>query len=100
MRSSHERLSQFFSGYFHEDWELEADDPSGIIDLYLSQQAAREQQIGVAADLDTLLSSDLSDEAVSKMLFQDLGCYYDPAADGLSARTWLQDVSRRLKVQP
>lgn len=51
MRSSHERLSQFFSGYFHEDWELEADDPSGIIDLYLSQQAAREQQIGVAADL-------------------------------------------------
>lgn len=95
--SHHERLSQFFSGYFHEDWELEAEDPNGIIDIYLSQQADREHPVSVAADLDALTSSELSDDALSSMLFKDLGCYYDPSVDGLSARAWLQQVSRRLK---
>lgn len=95
--SHHARLSQFFSGYFHEDWELEAEDPNRIIDIYLSQRTDREHLFRLAADLDALTSSELSDDALSRLLFVELGCYYDPAADGLSARAWLQQVSCRLR---
>ncbi len=92
----HDRLPQFFGGYFHEDWQVEAEDPDGIIDLYMSQ-ADRDQRLGVAEGIDALITSDLSDEAISRMLFEELGCYYDPTPDGLSARAWLQQVSHRLK---
>lgn len=95
--SDRERMREFFSGYFHEDWELEADVPIGIIDLYIQQHADDEQPLRLAVDLDALTTSDLSDDSLSAMLFEEFGCYYDPASDGLSARTWLRQVSRRLK---
>ena len=83
-------LSQLLSCYFHEDWELESASPQEAVDRYLRNEPKENVQ-RAAADLDHLLADDLDDAALSALLL-DLGSFYDPAFDGLPARTWLREV--------
>lgn len=92
-----QRLAQFFGAYFHEDWDLDARDTDSVVDKYCSQQSGPQGPAMLADDISSLVASDLSEQALQTMLFDNLGCYYDPSADGLSARLWLQAVAARLE---
>ena len=40
-------LYQFFAAYFHQDWDLEADDWEGIVDGYAADHPAAQQHIRI-----------------------------------------------------
>jgi hypothetical protein len=52
----------------------------------------------LVADLDRLLAMPLGDEQVEDVLLTDLGCGFDPAFAGLSARAWLTRVRGALQA--
>ena len=37
-----------------------------------------------------------NDSELEEKLFSELGCYYVPGADGITARAWLQSVAAQL----
>jgi hypothetical protein len=92
------RLEQFFGGYLHQDWPEMFGDWTGAVDSYRNDTSARERE-EVAADIEELVRTAASDEALSSQLFQEFGCCYDPRPDlgGPSIRAWLGAVVARLR---
>ena len=87
----HKRLEQFFGAYFHEDWDVEASDWTAIVAAFAAH--ASPEDCKQLAD-DVMWVATRSDAAA--FLFEQLGCYYDPRADGLSVTDWLSDLAERL----
>ena len=90
-------LEQFFGSYFHQDWDIEHDEPSDVIRAYLENEPL-EQIRKVGLELKSLLSS-CDDEELVRCLFE-LGCYYDPLDDFTSISVWLkliyEDICKKL----
>ncbi|SRR6266851_374752 len=99
MSDKKELLAQFFGGYFHEDWKLDAKSPSEVVDAYRKDFNSEQRLVLSKAILEYSQSFCLDSELRSG-LFHELGCYYDPSADGLSTRDWLQSVSSQLLKRP
>lgn len=89
-------LKSFLSSYFHEDFYLEAPNPDGNIDLFLRSNPDTDQVNRIVRQIEDYLSS-RDDAAIDAGLFKELGCYYWPGADGMSAKVWLLHVAERLK---
>ena len=88
-------LKNFFGAYFHEDWSLEAENFDGIVANYAN--------ISKSEDLRSLSKTIMEysnmftiDSELKKNLFTELGCYYSPSGDGLSAKAWLERVAKQL----
>ncbi|MCC7171886.1 MAG: hypothetical protein IT459_15685 [Planctomycetes bacterium] len=94
-RTDIEILRSFFSSYFHEDWSLDASEPGAIVDRYLTSNPASEHLSRLARSLESLAADGGSDSDIERALFRELGCYYMPSADGLSARKWLTELALR-----
>lgn len=97
MNNVMDKLRQFFSGYFHEDWPLEAASSDQVLAAYLRQRHSPDDLIRLAASIDSYTRATADDEELEQLLLADLGCYYVPAADGLSARAWLGRVATQLR---
>ncbi|MFC4728658.1 contact-dependent growth inhibition system immunity protein [Coralloluteibacterium thermophilus] len=92
--SAHPTLENFFSAYFHQDWTQEQDSPEGVVAYYVANESEDEVE-GLREDIDRLRAEDLDEDAL-EALFLDYGCSYDPAADGMTRREWLDDLARQL----
>lgn len=92
----YDEIKDFFSSYFHEDWPDEAKDPAQVISLCLAQGWGAEHLRGLAEQIRRFMDSHMDDEELEHALFSELGCYYQPSADKVSARVWLQDVASTL----
>jgi hypothetical protein len=91
-------LFRFFAGYFHEDWTVDDEPPDDVIERFIAAYPER-NKLGQLADLiDAFTAEATDDQALEQTLFEELGCYYVPAADEQSARGWLQHVSSRLRA--
>lgn len=90
-----QQLQQFFTGYFHEDWDLDVDEPDAVVALYREENPHTSASIAQAIRL--LLVESLPEQELSDFLLNDLGCYYDPGADGLTVRNWLFSIARSLE---
>jgi hypothetical protein len=88
-----DQIEDFFSAYFHQDWPEEAKDPAQVISLYLAQRPGAEVLRGLAQQIRRFMDSYTDDDELEHALFSELGCYYQPSADKVSARAWLQDVA-------
>ncbi|NER38274.1 MAG: hypothetical protein F6J93_30685 [Oscillatoria sp. SIO1A7] len=89
-------LAQFCSAYFHQDWDLEAPDSLGIIRNYIKEESnERVQQ--VIKEIEQLLCLYLETEQIKKILEDELKCYYNPTAYGISHSDWLLWVQISLK---
>jgi hypothetical protein len=88
-------LFQFFAGYFHEDFRLEATDVLDIVDRY-SAEVTPEQRSRLGDAIVQYCEENSIDEELAEKLYRELGCYYDPTPDGVSARDWLQSIALRL----
>lgn len=88
-------INTLLKGYFHEDWAEEASNPSEVLDDFVSA-------IGLTGDELQRLTNDLLALATQHegdnegWLFRDLGCYFDPSADGQTDAEWLRDLARQL----
>lgn len=90
-------LWQFFAAYFHQDWTYLASTPDEVLDDYL--RASSISQRAHLADLVEAFAAERDDETLKRDLFGELSCYYDPEADGQSARSWMQHVAQRLRSE-
>jgi CdiI immunity protein len=101
-------LYQFFGGYFHEDWDLEAKDAEAVIhnylnddyylndDNYLNDEKPRIVK-QVIDEISLLLEMNLDRYQLSDVLADDLRCSYDPTFYGISDIEWLRWVQATLK---
>ena len=92
-----ERIINFFSGYFHEDWPMEADSDVDIIRVFLGS-GVNIVQANQLADQLVLVAKDHQNEPNDAWLLDRYGCYYSPEVDGLSGSEWvirLADLIRK-----
>lgn len=85
-------LRAFFSGYFHEDWEMDASGPDEVISQFLRSEPGTDEINRIVAQIGRYLGRQ-DDMAIERDLLEELGCYYLPSADGMSARNWLRHVA-------
>lgn len=94
-KAGKELLKQFFGVYFHEDWNVEAKDPKEIVAMYVADITEDHRRTVGRAILE--YTDHVADDAeLEEKLFSELGCYYAPGADGLTARDWLKMVAAQL----
>jgi hypothetical protein len=96
---ANKRLQKFFSAYFHEDWQCDDDNAEAVVRRYLRAASLTETQ-SLAAAIRAYLESFKNDKELEKDLFNNLGCYYAPSADGLLAKAWLNDLANQLLSKP
>ena len=87
-------LGRFFGAYFHQDFDLEADDWQGVVDNYVDDTADAAHLTTLANEIDHLRQSRPEPE-LSRFLQHTAGCYYCP--DPLPHRDWLGQVAHRLR---
>jgi hypothetical protein len=88
-------LGQFFGAYFHQDWDLEADDWQGVVDMYVDDDPNAEQLRTLADEIDDLRASRPEPE-LHHFLLHTAGCYYYPGP--VPHRHWLGEVAHRLRL--
>ena len=95
-RDRYPELLQFFGGYFHQDWDIEAATADGVLDIF-NRTHSLDQRLRIADLIDTLTAEIHDDQLLEHTLFSELGCDYLPEADAMSVRSWLRYVSVRLR---
>ena len=91
------KLKDFFSAYFHEDWVLEAENPDQVVSNYLAFGWNAKELKELASQMARFTESISDDAALEQALFSELGCYYIPSVDKVSARAWLQHIASELR---
>jgi len=89
-------LKNFFSGYFHEDWPCEAESTDAVARLYIASAQSTES-LSLATAILKYSDRFETDEALEENLFSELGCYYRPSLEGLSAKAWLERIANLLR---
>lgn len=88
-------LTQFFSSYFHQDWPLEADTPSDVVNNYRSSEP-RPSVEAASQELSKLLKMPIAPADLEAFILDELGCYYDPQSENQTVRQWLESVQKSL----
>lgn len=70
-------LTQFFSSYFHQDWPLEADTPSDVVNNYRSSEPPTTVE-AASQELSKLLQMPIAPADLEAFILDELGCCYDP----------------------
>ena len=70
-------LEQFLGAYFHQDWDLEADDWQGIVDNYVNANPVAELLRVLAHEIDDVRASG-SEPDLAQFLIRGVGICYDP----------------------
>ncbi|MEG4031088.1 MULTISPECIES: contact-dependent growth inhibition system immunity protein [unclassified Microcoleus] len=88
-------LTQFFSSYFHQDWPLEADTPSDVVNHYRSSEPPASVE-AASQELSKLLEMPIAPADLEALILDELGCYYDPQSENQTVREWLESVQKYL----
>lgn len=88
-------LDQFFGAYFHQDWDLEANDWQGIVDNFASANPSAEAQRQIAQEIDTVRDS-RSEPDLAQFLIRGVGVSYDPRPEN-TFKEWLDQIAARLR---
>lgn len=87
-------LYQFLGGYFHQDWDLEADDWEGVVDNYVNDDPVAGPLRTLAEEIDYLRTTRTEAE-LSQFLLRTAGAYYNPRP--LTYKVWLAQLAERLR---
>ncbi|MBX9582738.1 MAG: hypothetical protein K2X87_20730 [Gemmataceae bacterium] len=89
-------LSQFLGAYLHQDWPEEFSTPEAAIEAFRRREPADSVR-AIRAELEQVIHEAQQSSDPSRLLY-DLGCYYDPRADGRSVSDWLAHVRKVLSA--
>ena len=89
-------LYQFFAAYFHQDWDLEADDWQGVVDNYVNEDPTAAPLRTLAQEIDDLRGA-RAEPDLEQFLVRTVGVYYAPQP--LTYKEWLGQVADRLRQQ-
>lgn len=99
MNARFPHLTQFFSSYFHQDWPLDADTPSEVVENYRNSESPESIEAALA-ELNQLLEMPLAEPDLETFILEELGCYYSPEADNQTVREWLDSVQESFLINP
>jgi hypothetical protein len=85
-------LKNFCSSYFHEDWALDAETPGDVVAQFLADSPTATELRTIADQIRQFIDMHGDDVRLETALFEALGCYYQPSADDVSARAWLEAI--------
>jgi hypothetical protein len=94
--SQREILRQFFAGFFHQDWRVEADTPDQVISNYADQPSDRSTPAGLSEAIVAFIADHPDEGDLADALFRELGCYYAPKAIQQPTKQWLSHVAEKL----
>jgi hypothetical protein len=85
-----QRLSYLARNYFHQDWDLEAPTPVGVVEVFRDEEPAR-----VVAELRTelidVLAAQPTEDALRTLWLRTSGSMWDPSSSGWgSYRAWFE----------
>lgn len=87
-------LDQFFGAYFHQDWDLEADDWEGVVNGYAARHPVADFLRTLADEIDRL-SASRQEPVLKHFLEHTVGVDYLP--DPLTYKQWLGQIAERLR---
>lgn len=87
-----ENLTEFFSTYFHEDWDVYGTSWKDVLGHYVSEHSNNDilETANALNHLAMLLPYDADDACE---LIDNFGNYYYYPNDGLTARQWIRDMA-------
>lgn len=88
-------MTYLATSYFHQDYQLEADTPIGVVAKFLEDEgggAGRE----LLSDVQSILDCDLDDDSIGEIWLVMCGASYDPTRDGMTHRQWMERVAEFL----
>jgi hypothetical protein len=89
------RLQEFFLGYLHPDWRVDAATMGEVVDEFLAT-ADGDLIDDVAVELDELLGEDDTEDELNSRMLHEYSLFYDPRRDGLTMRAWLEELRSQL----
>jgi hypothetical protein len=89
-----ESIRQFFGGYFHQDWELEAKDWQTAVDNFATEGTSTELN-SLAEEIDNLNAAYQGEDELRAVLSRRAMSSYYPGP--LTYHEWLRQVSDRLR---
>jgi hypothetical protein len=89
-------LSQFLGAYLHQDWPEEFSTPEAAVEAFRRREPADSVR-AVCAELEQA-TRDAQQSADPSRLLSELGCYYNPQADGRSVSEWFTQVRKALSA--
>ncbi|WP_342755387.1 contact-dependent growth inhibition system immunity protein [Pantoea sp. MBD-2R] len=88
-----ENIAYLLGAYFHQDWFYDAPTPDDVIGYFVENESA-DRVLALKQEISQLLASD--NVSISDTFIIDNNGYYDPGADGLTVREWLQNIQHIL----
>ena len=89
-------LRDFFSAYFHEDWNCDAENPESVVRSFVAEATPEERTV-LANAIAKYAAGIASDKELEERLYRELGCYYLPSGSGTSCRVWLEHIAEELR---
>ena len=94
-----DQITGFLSGYFHEDWDAEANTDVEVVALYRSSGCSQEAVVSLVEELESV-ARERQTETSDSWLLSDYGCYYQPNADRITGSDWLRRLASLLRNSP
>jgi hypothetical protein len=89
-------LYTFFAAYFHQDWDLEADDWHGVVNNYINADPISEPLRKLAREIDDLRSA-RAEQELKHFLLRTVGVNYIP--DSVTYGEWLSQIADFLRLR-
>jgi hypothetical protein len=96
MRRRYHGLQDFFLGYFHPDWQLDAATRGEVVDAFLASADPDLVKL-VISDLSDLLAEPLTEEELHGLILDEYSLFYDPWRENVSMRGWLEGLEHEIK---
>jgi|SRR6516165_10711112 hypothetical protein len=93
--SSYLRLRHLLGSYLHQDFGDEFPTAMNAVRAFAGGEPPDSVR-SAADDIDLLLTDERFRSSPGSVLFE-LGCYYDPESEGMSAVEWLRQVQHTLR---
>jgi len=90
------QLAHLAGAYFHQDYDLDAPTPAGIIGNFLDGEEPGALQ-ELTAEIRSILDSGMTESLLDDLWITTLHASYEPAKDGLTYRAWLKTVLNTLE---
>ncbi|TFE37102.1 hypothetical protein E3E14_30270 [Streptomyces sp. ICN441] len=91
-------ISYVAQAYFHQDFDVEADTPLGVVAVFRDSEPAGTVE-ALHAEIVALLATDSAEKDLARVWLEDAGAYYDPRIDGTTVRDWLREMTEVLAAK-
>lgn len=88
-------ISYLASAYFHQDYDLEADTPLGLVEVFREGEDAATAD-ALRTEIFALLASEPTEEDLVRLWLEEARAAYDPTREGSTVRDWLCSVAEAL----